>query len=419
VNITEKIMAKAAGLDEVKPDQIISVKVDRAFTHEKLGPMFFNKFRKKGLKVWDNNKATVFVDHGVPPSKVMDAELIIECEEFAREHNLECLNGQGICHQVNPEKGYVLPGRVVLGTDSHTCTYGALGAFATGIGSTEMAYVFNKGSIWMKVPRALLFEVTGELGPLVMGKDLILYVISMIGVEGANYRTMEFRGEAISKMSLDSRMAACNMAVEAGAKNGIIEADEKVVEFLKGRTTEKFDIVKSDADAVYEKVYQIDGSKLEPMVACPDSAENSVPVTQVVGTPFNRALLGTCTGGRMEDFRIAAQIIRGKKVHPTVRLQVVPASQEIFKRCIEEGIVQTFIDAGAIWCNPNCGPCGGGHLGVLGKNEVCVSTSNRNMKGRMGDPASKIYLASPATVAASAVTGVITDPRELLGGASL
>lgn len=419
MNITEKIMAKAAGLSKVEPDQIIDVAVDKAFTHEKLGPMFFSKFKKKGLKVWDNSKAVIYADHGVPPSRVLDADLITECVEFARTYNLECINGQGVCHQVNPEKGYVLPGKVVLGTDSHTVTYGAFGTFATGIGSTEMAYLFSRGRIWMKVPRAMLFEVTGELGPYVMGKDLILHIISLIGVEGANYKTMEFTGEAIKKMSLDSRMAICNMTVEAGAKNGIIEADEKVCEFLRGRTNEDFEIVRSDPDAVYEKVFRIDGSKLEPTVAKPHSVANAVPVSEVAGTPFNRALLGTCTGGRMEDFRIAARIMKGHKVHPTVRLQVVPASQEIFKRCIEEGIVQIFLGAGAIWCNPNCGPCGGGHMGVLGKNEVCISTSNRNMKGRMGDPTAQIYLASPATVAASAITGVITDPREFVGGVSV
>jgi len=414
MNITQKILAKASGSAKVEPDQIIEVCVDKAFTHEKLGPLFFSKFRKMGLSIWDKDKAVIFADHGVPPSKVMDADLIVETVQFAEDYDLPCYCGEGICHQLMPEKGYVLPGKVIVGTDSHTTTYGALGAFATGLGSTEMAYIFYKGKIWMKVPHALLFKVSGELGTYVMGKDLALHIMKLIGSEGANYKTMEYTGSAIAKMSLDSRMSLCNMAVEAGAKNGIIEADEKVEEFLKGRTTEEYEIVKSDPDSVYEKVYEIDGSKLEPTVACPGGSQNSVPVKEVEGTPFTRALLGTCTNGRMEDFRVAAQILKGKKIHPKVRLQVIPASRDIFKQCIEEGIVQTFLEAGAIWSNPNCGPCGGGHYGLLGKNEVCVSSSNRNMKGRMGDPTAQIYLASSATVAASAITGKITDPRSFM-----
>lgn len=414
MNITEKIMAKAAGLDKVEPDQIIDISVDKAFTHEKLGPLFFSKFRKMGLSIWDTSKAILFADHGNPPSKVMDADLITETARFAEDYNLTFYNGEGICHQLMPEKGHVLPGRVVVGTDSHTTTYGALGAFATGIGSTEMAWIFNKGKIWMKVPHALLFKVTGKLGPFVTGKDIALNIIRLIGMEGANYKTMEFTGDAIKQLDLDARMTLCNMAVEAGAKNGIIEADEKVVEYLKGRTTEEYEIVKSDPDAVYEKIYEIDGSKLEPTIACPGGSENAVPVRDVEGTPFTRALLGTCTNGRMEDFRIGAQILKGKKLHPKVRLQVIPGSRAIFQQCIEEGIVQIFLEAGAIWCNPNCGPCAGGHYGLLGKDEVCVSSSNRNMKGRMGDPTAQIYLASPATVVASAINGKITDPRSFM-----
>jgi 3-isopropylmalate dehydratase large subunit len=414
MNITEKILAKSAGLDKVEPDQIIEVNVDKAFTHEKLGPLFFDKFRKMGLTIWDKDKAIIFADHGVPPSKVMDADLIVETVKFAEDYNLTCYNAEGISHQLMPEKGYVLPGKTIVGTDSHTTTYGALGAFATGLGSTEMAWIFHKGNIWMKVPHAILFNVSGELGEYVMGKDLALKIISLIGVDGASYKAMEFTGSAIRSMSLDSRMSLCNMAVEAGAKNGIIEADEKVVEFLEGRTNEEYKIVKSDPDAVYEKVYEIDGSKLEPMVACPGSSANSVSVKEVEGTPFTRALLGTCTNGRMEDFRIAAKILKGKKLHPKVRLQVIPASRSIFQQCIEEGIVQIFLEAGAIWCNPNCGPCAGGHYGLLGKGEVALSSSNRNMKGRMGDPTAQIYLASSATVAASAINGKITDPRSIM-----
>ncbi|MHC1773572.1 MAG: aconitase/3-isopropylmalate dehydratase large subunit family protein [Flexilinea sp.] len=414
MNITEKILAKAAGLETVTPDQIIDVAVDRAFTHEKLGPLFFDKFRKMNLKIWDKERAILFADHGNPPSRVMDADLIVKTADFAEDYGLKFYNGEGICHQLMPEKGYVLPGRVIVGTDSHTTTYGAFGAFSTGLGSTEMAWIFNKGRIWMKVPHSLLFRVSGRLGPFVMGKDLALHIMKLTGAEGASYKAMEFTGSAITAMELDGRMTLCNMTVEAGAKNGIIETDEKVIEYLKGRTSESYEIFKSDADSVYEKVFEIDGNKLEPTISLPGSSANSVPVREAAGIPFTRALLGTCTNGRMEDFRVAAKILKGRKVHPKVRLQVIPASRSIFQQCIEEGITQIFLEAGAIWGNPNCGPCAGGHYGLLGKDEVCVSTSNRNMEGRMGDRTAKIYLASPATVAASAVNGKITDPREYL-----
>jgi homoaconitate hydratase family protein len=414
LNITEKILARAAGLERVEPDQIVDVAVDRAFTHEKLGPLFFDKFRELGLTVWDPSRAIIFADHGNPPSKVLDADLIVKTAQFAEDYGLMFYNGEGICHQLMPEKGYVLPGSVIVGTDSHTTTYGALGAFSTGLGSTEMAWVFNKGKIWMKVPRSILFKVNGPLGSGVTGKDLALYIMSLIGAEGANYRAMEYTGTTIKAMSIDSRMSLCNMAVEAGAKNGIIEADEKAAEYLQGRTSEAYEVVRSDPDAVYEKTFEIDGGGLQPTVALPGSSANSVPVSETLGVPFTRALLGTCTNGRMEDFRMAAGILKGRRINPKVRLQVIPGSRSIFRQCIDEGITQIFLDAGAIWCNPNCGPCAGGHYGLLGKDEVCVSSSNRNMVGRMGDSSAKIYLASPATVAASAINGRISDPRDFL-----
>ncbi len=413
MNITEKILAKAAGLDHVEPGQIIEVKVDGAFTVEKQGPLFFSEFRKMGLKIWDKEKAIILVDHGTPPSKVMDADLITDTIRFAEEYDLPLYNSEGICHQIMPEKGHILPGYAYVGTDSHTTTYGALGAFSTGIGATEMAWVFNKGSIWMKVPSSILINIEGELSEYVCGKDVALYVMTLLGTDGASYKAIEYRGSSIRQLSIDSRSSLCNMAVEAGAKNGIIEVDEKTVEYIKERSERSFEIVRSDPDAVYEKVINIDGSKLEPMVAKPGGSQYSVPVSEVVGTPFTRALLGTCTNGRMEDFRVARDIIKGKKISPNVRLQVIPGSRTIFRQCIEEGIVQDFLDAGAIWCNPQCGPCAGGHYGLLGKNEVCLSTSNRNMVGRMGDPTSQVYLTSPAVVAASVISGRITDPRKI------
>jgi homoaconitase/3-isopropylmalate dehydratase large subunit len=260
----------------------------------------------------------------------------------------------------------------------------------------------------------MLFRVGGELGKGVYGKDLALHIMSLIGSDGGNYMALEYTGDAVKKMSVDSRMTLCNMAVEAGAKNGIVEADEKVAEYLKGRVSRSWEAVKSDPGASYEKVFDIDGSALQPMVALPGSSDKSVPVKESAGVPFTRALLGTCTNGRMEDFRIAAKIMKGRKVHPKVRLQVIPGSRTIFRQCIEEGITQIFLDAGAIWCNPNCGPCAGGHYGLLGKGEACVSSSNRNMNGRMGDSTAQIYLASPATVAASVINGKLADPRDYL-----
>ena len=413
MNLTEKILARVAGLEEVVPGQIIDVAVDAAFTVEKQGPLFFDEFRKMGLKIWDKEKAVILVDHGTPPSKVMDANMITDTIRFAREYDLPLYNSEGICHQIMPEKGYIRPGYAYVGTDSHTTTYGAFGAFSTGIGATEMAWVFAKGSIWMKVPASILIKVNGDLPEYVCGKDLALYVMTILGTDGASYKAIEYCGSTISQLSIDSRCSLCNMAVEAGAKNGIIPADEKTVAYVKAHTDKDFEILHSDPDAKYEAVYEIDGSKLEPMVAKPGGSQFSVPVGQVEGIPFTRALLGTCTNGRMEDFRVAREIIKGKKISRDVRLQVIPGSREIFRQCLEEGIVQDFVDAGAIWCNPQCGPCAGGHYGLLGKGEVCLSTSNRNMVGRMGDASSQVYLTSPAVVAASVISGRITDPRKL------
>lgn len=413
MTITEKIMARAAGLDHVEPGQIIDVGVDRAFTHEKLGPLFFSKFRSMGLKIWDASRAIIFCDHGVPPSRVLDANMITETVKFAEDYGLTLYNAEGIAHQIMPEKGYIVPGRAYVGTDSHTTTYGGLGAFSTGIGSTEMAWVFSKGKIWMKVPKSILIRIDGKLPPYVSGKDIALHVMALLGPDGASYMAIEYTGSAIRELSVDSRLSLCNMAVEAGAKNGIIAPDEKTAEYLRGRTDEPWEMVDSDPDAVYERVIHIDAADLAPTVAKPGGSQYSVPVTEVEGTPFTRALFGTCTNGRMEDFRTARDIIRGKKLARGVRLQVLPGSRAIFQQCLEEGIVKDFVDAGAIWCNPQCGPCAGGHYGLLGAGEVCLSTSNRNMAARMGDPTSQVYLTSPAVVAASVLTGVITDPRKL------
>jgi homoaconitate hydratase family protein len=321
----------------------------------------------------------------------------------------------GICHQVMPEKGHVVPGTVIVGADSHTCTYGAFGAFATGIGSTEAASVFATGKIWLKVPQALKVNVAGKFQKYVTPKDLILSIIGHIGADGATYRSVEFTGPSIKSMSMAGRMTLCNMAVEMGAKNGIIEPDETTRNFLKGRTKilPDFESLKSDKDSTYEQTFEFDVSTMEPQVACPSSVDNVKLVSEVGNVPIEQAFIGSCTNGRIEDLRLAAQILKGKRVKDNVRTLVIPASQEVYRQALDEGLIEIFADAGAMVCGSACGPCLGGHIGLLAAGEVCVSTSNRNFIGRMGSTQASIYLASPATVAASAVAGKITDPRKL------
>jgi len=317
----------------------------------------------------------------------------------------------GVCHQVMPEKGHVIPGTMMVGADSHTCTYGALGAFATGIGSTEAAAVFATGKIWLKVPETVKVNVEGKFKPYVTPKDLILSIIGRVGADGATYKAIEFTGSTIRGMSMAGRMTLCNMTVEMGAKNGIVEPDEITREFLEGRVTKPYKEFKSDADAKYEKALEFDVSKLEPTVACPSSVDNVRPVSEVGDVPIEQAFIGSCTNGRLEDLRMAAQIMKGKTVKDGVRAIVIPASQEVYRQAVDEGLVEIFTDAGALVCGSACGPCLGGHIGLLAAGETCVSTSNRNFIGRMGSTQASVYLASPATVAASALTGKITDPR--------
>ena len=314
-----------------------------------------------------------------------------------------------------PEKGHVVPGTVIVGADSHTCTYGAFGAFATGIGSTEAAAVMATGKIWLKVPPAIKVNITGEFQKFVTPKDLILSIIGRMSVDGATYKTAEFTGPTIKSMSIAGRMTICNMAVEMGAKNGIIEPDETTRKFLEGRikTMPNFEVLKSDKDATYERTEEFDVSKLDPQVACPSAVDNVKPVSEVGNEPIEQAFIGSCTNGRIEDLRLAAQVLKGKRVKDGVRALVIPASQEVYKQALNEGLLETFTDAGAIVCGSACGPCLGGHIGLLAAGESCVSTSNRNFIGRMGSTKARVFLASPATVAASALTGKITDPRKL------
>jgi 3-isopropylmalate/(R)-2-methylmalate dehydratase large subunit len=413
MNITEKILAKASAKTRVQPGDIVDTNVDMVMVHDLTGPLAVEAFKRIGIgQVWDNKKIVIILDHQVPAESVKAAELHKMLRAFAKEQGIRFydVGRGGICHQVMPEKGHVLPSSVIVGADSHTCTYGALGAFATGIGSTEAAAVFATGKIWLKVPETIKINVEGEFKPFVTPKDLILSIIGKIGADGATYKATEFTGATIRGMSMAGRMTLCNMTVEMGAKNGIIEPDETTRKFLEGRTSKFYEAFKSDADAEYGRVVEFDVSELEPVVACPSSVDNVKPVSEV-DAPIEQAFIGSCTNGRIEDLRVAAQVMKGKTVKDGVRALVIPASQEVYRQAVDEGLVEIFTDAGALVCGSACGPCLGGHIGLLAAGETCVSTSNRNFIGRMGSTQASVYLASPATVAASALTGRITDPR--------
>ena len=417
MNILEKILANASGKTSASPDDIVEANIDVAMTHDLTGPLAIKSFKQIGaIKVWDKNKVVIILDHLVPASSVISAELHKTVRNFAKEQNIENfydVGRGGVCHQVRPEMGHVRPGEVIVGSDSHTCTYGAFGAFATGIGSTEMAAVFTTGKLWFRVPEVIKIEVTGKFQKWVTAKDMTLNIIGKIGADGAIYKGLEFGGSTIKNLTVDGRMVLCNMAVEMGAKAGIIEPDQKTLDYVKARTDKPFNVVKSDKDATYERVVDVDVSDLAPQVAVPHSVDNIKPVSEIEGTEVNQAFIGSCTNGRLEDLQSAAQILKGKKIDKNVRLIVIPASQEIYLNALNEGLIKTFMESNATIGNPNCGPCLGGHMGILAEGEACISTSNRNFIGRMGSTKSFVYLASPATVAASALTGKITDPRKI------
>jgi 3-isopropylmalate/(R)-2-methylmalate dehydratase large subunit len=418
MNITEKILAHASGKTKVQPGEIVDANVEMVMVHDLTGPLAVEAFKRVGVNhIWNNKKIVIILDHQVPAESVKAAELHKTMRKFAKEQNIRLydVGKGGICHQVMPEKGHVLPGALIVGADSHTCTYGAFGAFATGIGSTEAAAVFATGKIWLKVPEAIKINVNGQFQKYVTPKDLVLTIIGKLGVDGAIYKSAEFTGATIRGMSMAGRMTLCNMAVEMGAKNGIIAPDAKTRKFLEGRVAQPlppFDALQSDKDATYAKTVEFDASGLEPQVACPSSVDNVKPASEL-NAPVDQAFIGSCTNGRIEDLRLAAQILKGKKVKDGVRALVIPASQEVYTQALREGLTEIFTEAGAIVCGSACGPCLGGHIGILASGETCVSTSNRNFIGRMGSTEANVYLASPATVAASAVTGRITDPRKL------
>jgi 3-isopropylmalate/(R)-2-methylmalate dehydratase large subunit len=418
MNIIEKIVARASGKREVSPGEIVDASIDVVMIHDLTGPLAIKSFREIGAKkVWNNKRIVVIIDHIVPASSVISANLHKIVRAFAEEQNIKNfydIGLGGVCHQVMPEKGHVRPGETIVGADSHTCTYGAFGAFATGIGSTEMAAVFITGKLWFMVPEVIKVNVTGKFQKLVTPKDLTLNIVGKIGADGAIYNGLEFGGSTVRNISIDGRMVLCNMAVEMGAKTGVIEPDGKTLEYVKSRTDKAVKPVRSDPDATYKKVVGIDVSALEPQVSVPHSVDKVKPVSEVKEIEINQGFIGSCTNGRLEDLRSAAQILKGRKISRGVRLLVIPASQEIYLNALNEGLIKTFMEAGATIGNPNCGPCLGGHMGLLAEEEVCISSSNRNFIGRMGSTKSYVYLASPATVAASVVTGKITDPRTLM-----
>ncbi len=418
MNITEKILAKASGKKAVHPGEIVDANVDVVMIHDLTGPLTVEAFKKIGSqKVWNNKKVVVILDHQVPAESVKAAELHKTMRQFAKDQNVTFydVGRGGICHQVMPEKGHVTPGTVIVGADSHTCTYGAFGAFATGIGSTEAAAVMATGKIWFKVPPTITVNVKGNFQKYVTPKDLILNIIGNLGVDGAIYKAAEFTGPTIKRMSIAGRMTVCNMAVEMGAKNGIIAPDETTSKFLESRIKNlpDFETLQSDKDAVYERTVEFDVSKMEPQVACPSSVDNVKPISEVGNVPIEQAFIGSCTNGRIEDLRLAAEVIKGKRVKDGVRALVIPASQEVYRQALNEGLMEIFTDAGAIVCGSACGPCLGGHIGLLAAGESCISSSNRNFIGRMGSTQANVYLASPATVAASAITGKLTNPTKL------
>lgn len=414
--ISEKIFAKHSGQKKVYAGEFVDADIDLAMSHDNtvLVSTIFNEIGVK--KVWNPDKIVVVLDHRTPANTSKTAENHKIIREFINEQNITNFFdiGEGICHQVLPENGFVCPGMLIVGSDSHTTTYGAFGAFGTGIGATDMAAVWTKGKLWFKVPETLRFNVSGTLSRYVSAKDVILHIIGKIGADGANYKSCEFYGERIENMSIDGRMCISNQAMEMGAKVAIIPPDKKTVDYVASKTNAKFDVVYSDKDAEYEKIYSFDITDIEPQIACPDKVDNVKPVSDVAGTEIHQAVLGSCTNGRLEDLAVAAEILKGKTISKNVRMIIVPASRLIYLKAIKKGYIQTFLSAGATVVNPGCGPCLGLHQGVLAEGEVVISSTNRNFKGRMGAPSAEIYLGSPATVAASSLKGEITNPRDVI-----
>lgn len=422
MNIVEKILARASGKSRVCPDDVVFANVDRVMVHDVSGPgvlKVFDKLRAQGIpadKLWDPDRVWVAEDHFVPSAEKVSAENIVKLSNFTKSYGIKKhfkygMGQYGICHTLSHEEALVMPGEVYVGGDSHTNTTGALGAFACGLGHTDVAYVLLKGRIWFKVPETIYFKINGRLPDHVMAKDLILRIIGQIGTDGGAYRTMQFGGSGIEAMSVEGRLTMCNMTTEAGAKNGIVEPDQKVVDYLTRRGASNVRLVKGDDDAEYADVFEIEGDEVEPVVAKPFSPENVSAVRDAPSVDLDKSYIGSCTGAKYEDLEAAARILKGRKVK--IRTEILPAAISIYRRAMENGLLRIFVDAGATVGPPTCGACCGAHMGVLAKDEICISTTNRNFPGRMGHVESQTYLSSPLVAAASAVTGKITDPRDL------
>lgn len=412
--IVEKILGEHTSKKDVSPGEFIEANIDLVMVHEQLGGRIHKEYDKLGLdKVWDPEKIFFILDHWVPAPHISAAQMHQDCRRFAEKYKFKHDLGmdKGICHQVLPEYGFARPGMLIVGSDSHTTTYGAFNCFSTGIGATDVSVVFATGKLWFMVPESQKLSLEGQLNDRVMSKDLILQIIGDLSVGGAEYKSMEFQGEGAKSLSIDSRMTVSNMVVEAGAKCGIFIPDNKLTNWLSNREINNYKLIQPDDNAEYIEEINYNLSKIVPVVAKPSTPDNVVPISELNDIIIDQAFLGSCTNGRLEDLRIAAQILKNKTIHPDIRLIIIPASKEIYLNAITEGLIEIFLKAGAVIGNPTCGPCIGGQLGVLGPDEVCVSTTNRNFTGRMGDVSSKIYLASPATTAASAIEGKIVDPR--------
>lgn len=417
MTITEKILASHAGKEEVHPGELIDAKVDLILANDITAPIAINEFKKVGAKkVFDKTKIALIPDHFVPNKDIASAEQCKILRDFSREQNLNLyfeVGRMGIEHALLPEQGIVLPGDLVIGADSHTCTYGGLGAFSTGVGSTDVAAAMITGECWFKVPESMRFIYKGKLRKWVGGKDLILHTIGDIGVDGALYRAMEFTGEVISSLSMSGRLTICNMAIEAGGKNGIIPPDMVTEEYIKDKTKRYYKFYTSDENAEYKDVREYECSKIRPIVACPHLPSNVRPAIELFEVAIDQAVVGSCTNGRIEDLREAAEVLKGRKVHPYVRMIIIPATQQVYRQAIEEGLIDIFLEAEAAISTPTCGPCLGGYMGILAKGERAIATTNRNFVGRMGHPESEVYLSNPAVASASAVLGRIGDPEEL------
>jgi len=423
MNIVEKILARGSGKSSVAPDDVVFADVDKVMMHDVSGPgvlKVFDKLKKQGIsvdKLWDPTKVWVAEDHFVPSADKMSAENIVKLSNFTKQYGIEKhfkygMGQYGICHTISHEEAMVMPGDVYVGGDSHTNTTGALGAFACGLGHTDIAYVLLNGNIWFKVPETYYFKLNGKLPDHVMAKDVILKIIGDIGNDGGAYRTMQFGGSGIDEMSVESRLTLCNMTTEAGAKNGIVEPDQKVVDYLSKRGATNFNLVTGDSDAEYSKIFEYESSEMEPMISKPFSPDNTCVVGEAPSVELDKSYIGSCTGAKYEDLEAAAKILKGRKVK--IRTEVLPAAISIYQRAMENGLLKIFLDAGVTVGPPTCGACCGAHMGVLAKDEICISTTNRNFPGRMGHVESQTYLSSPMVAAASAVTGKITDPRDLL-----